>query len=289
MGHALKREVVTPDTPRQRTPSSHYRQRTPSYRRQQLATQERDRRLFNTIAETYARKDLVASTSLPRRNRFLFALSPVIAEKPQIGTVVDVGCGIAASAQYITNHFSRYIGIDISEKMIDIAKSLHAHDDRFEFYVGDAKSPSIPKNCADLVLIVGSLHHMTDHAKVMKALKQLAKPNSRFVAIEPHKGNPVIGMARWIRSKVDRSYSDEQTFFSRSELRHLCTECGLVDIEFEHQGYVSTPLGQIVLPFESVAHFLSRMAVAVDRRLDRSMPNIFKFLSWDIIVRARFP
>lgn len=248
-----------------------------------------DRELFNRIANKYAAKDLKVSTSIPRRYQLVYAVQPVIDSLGTKITIVDVGCGVGASAAYLKEHCSRFIGVDHSDEMIRMAKTFEWADDQTEFIAADIKDSSLASCEADMVLAIGALHHMTELDNVMQAFRNCAKPGAWFVAIEPQRGNPVIGFARWVRKKIDSSYSEDQQFFSYAELYDLCSRNNLQDVSLEYQGFLSKPFGQVILPIEPLARLISRVAVAIDSVLDPWLPRPFRYLSWDLIVRARFP
>jgi len=252
-------------------------------------TEESDRALFNTIAASYARKDIVRSCSLARRYQLLFAVEPVLRCLGVIDTIVDVGCGVAAPAQYLKGHYRRYMGIDQSEKLIAIARVFNKGNDRAEFAAGNIRSMNLQKAIGDVVLVVGALHHMIGLDNVMESLIQLSKPGGFLVVVEPQDGNPVIQSLRFLRGIVDPSYSREQHFFSRQELVTLLARHGLCDVETVYQGYLSTPFAQVVFPWQGLATPLSKVAIFMDKGFQRYLPKLVRRLSWNIVVRARFP
>ena len=248
-----------------------------------------DRQLFDRIARKYARKDFTESTSLAREYQLLHAVAPVLEQIGTDGTILDVGCGVGAAAKYLANRCERYIGIDHSAEMIRLANQLSTNDVATEFVAADVTEVEWQHERVDLVLAIGALHHMTDVGAVLRSLRRVAKPNAWLVAIEPQSGNPLISLARSVRKRIDKGYSEDQHFFSAAELRCLCEQSGLVDVTLEHQGFCSKPFGQVILPFEPAACLLSKAAVAIDRVLDCHLPRRLRSWSWDLIVRARFP
>lgn len=248
-----------------------------------------DHELFNTIATNYARKDVVPSSYLACRYQLLFAMEPVLGCLGVIDTIVEVGCGVAAPAQYLEGHYRRYMGIDYSEKLIAIARVFNQGNDRAEFVIANIKSANLRKINADVVLVVGVLHHTTELDTVMESLIRLAKPGGFLVAVEPQNGNPVIQSLRFLRGIIDSTYSREQHFFSRHELVTLLERHGLCDVETVYQGYLSTPFAQMVFPWQGLVAPLSKAAIAMDEVFQRYLPKLVRRLSWNIVVRARFP
>ena len=254
-----------------------------------MTMEERDHAFFNKIAKHYAKKDFAKFSSLVRKYQLMFAIRPVLERLRSVDTILDIGCGIGSSAKYIAGNYKHYIGIDQSEELIKAARTFNRGNDNTVFLAGNIKMVELPMNVADLILAVGALHHMTELNTVMESLIRIAKPQGYFVAIEPQNRNPVIQTMRWLRGKMDSSYSNEQHFFSKGELGTLLFNHGLQNIEIEFQGFLSPPFAQVVLPFQRLTTPLSKLAVAADNMMDMHLPRIFKFLSWNIVVRARFP
>ena len=251
-------------------------------------TRERvDRDLFDRIASRYARKDIVASSSLARKHQLLAAIRPVLDQLPNLGTLVDIGCGVGAPARYLTGHYERYIGIDQSAEMIEAATAFNRGNLKAEFTAQNIKSRDLPQNVADVVLSDGALHHITELDEAMNALARIAKPGAFLVVREPQNGNPLLQTMRWIRGIVDASYSREQIFFSEAGLRELLSH-NVTDIAVEFQGFLSTPFAQVVMRPQFLSVPLCRAAISTDRWLDARLPAPLKKLSFNIIVIGRF-
>lgn len=249
----------------------------------------RDRRLFDSIAAEYARKDRVPSSSIARKYQLLCALKPLIESRKNLGTIIEIACGIGAPASYLDGMYDRYIGIDYSEQQIAAARMFNKENSKASFMTANIKSVGQVDSRADLVLAIGALHHMTDHAAVFDSLKKLAKPGAHFIAIEPNRGNALIQILRGIRSKLDKGYSAEQQYYIAEELYSLADKGGLIEISVTPQGYFSPPLAQIIIPPQLLTTPLSCLLVMIDRLMDNGKSSLFKKLSWNLIVRAQFP
>jgi len=124
-----------------------------------LTREQADRELFDRIVGRYARKDVVVSSSLARKSQLIAAIKPLLDESPNLGTIVDVGCGVGAPARYLAGHYERYIGVDQSEEMIATATAFNQGNPKAEFIARNIKSSGLPQNVADVVLSDGALHH----------------------------------------------------------------------------------------------------------------------------------
>lgn len=255
----------------------------------EMTREQRDKSLFNQIAGRYARKESSASSALARKSKLLSIMKPVLAVRPNLGTIVDIGCGIGGPANYLAGHYDRYIGIDHSDELIAAAKLFNQNNPKAEFITASIKSQELSRNIADVILSDGALHHMTELDLVMKSLVGIAKPGAFIVAIEPQNANPFIRGMRWVRGFLDSTYSREQLFFSREYLRDLFSAAGITDLAVDYQGFFSTPFAEVVMVPQALFIPLSRRASSLDRWLQGNLPPALKKFSFNIVVTGRFP
>jgi SAM-dependent methyltransferase len=253
-----------------------------------VARELADEALFDTIAEHYARKDSVASSSMARRSQLLYAIRPVLNDQPNLGTVVEIGCGVGAPAQYLMGRYERYIGIDQSEEMIEAARLFNQGNPRAKFLVRNARAPDLEPAVADTILSSGALHHMTELDEVMESLVRIARIGAYLVVIEPQNGNPLLQLMRWVRGKMDPSYSSDQVYFSERDLTDLFRGHGINDLFIDFEGFLSTPFAQVVLFPQVLSTPLSRAASRIDPWLAESLPGPLKRLSFNIVIIGRF-
>ena len=253
-----------------------------------MTREQADRVLFDRIASRYARKDLIASSSLARKSQLLSAIKPVLGELPNLGTVVDIGCGVGAPARYLDGHYERYIGIDQSEEMIRAAVVFNRGNPRAEFIAKNVKSRDLPQNIADVILSDGALHHVVELEETIDSLVRIAKPGAFLVVREPQNGNPLLQVMRWIRGIVDSSYSREQIFFSEEDLRELFANHSVVNLSVGFQGFLTPPFAQVILHPQALSAPLSRVAIQVDSWLNVHLPGWLRKLGFSIVVIGRF-
>ncbi len=250
--------------------------------------EELDRHLFDRTAPKYAKKDLVASSSIARRFQLLSALRPVLRELPCLGIVVDIGCGVGAPAHYLLGLYEQYLGIDQSREMILVAQALNQSNRGADFRVANVKQVDLPPDMADLILSIGALHHMTALGEVMDALSKIAKPGAFLVLIEPQNSNPAIQLMRRARTILDRSYSSDQVFFSETELVDLLAGHGITDLVVDYQGFISPAFAQVVMYPQVLSVPLSRMATRMDLWLASHLPKRMKRLAFNIVIVGTF-
>lgn len=253
-----------------------------------MSREIRDQQLFDEIAASYAQKDVAASSAAARAYRVQCAVDTVLAERDDLGVLVDMGCGVGAPAKFLYGRYQKYIGVDQSAELIAAAKTFTQELDNVEFIAGNAKETTLPDNVADVVLIVGALHHMTEMDVVLQEMRRIAKPGAYFTVIEPQNGNPFIQGMRWLRARMDGSYSEEQIYFAEAELTELFTRNGLHNLQVRYYGFASTPFAQVVMNPQAITTPLSKATVKMDGWMARHLPRPLQKFSFDIAVTGNF-
>lgn len=107
-------------------------------------------------------------------------IEPAVFDKTD--TVVDAGCGIGGTANYLASRFGcRVFGFNVSRKQIDIAKQL-ASERKLEklVQIGYADCSDIfpiSGNSVDKVVSIEAACHFEDKLKFMKESARMLKPN----------------------------------------------------------------------------------------------------------------
>lgn len=250
--------------------------------------ESRDKILYDAIAEKYMRKDMVPSSALARRSQLLAAMQPVLSKRKSVGTIVDIGCGIGAPGVFLDGRYTHYIGLDQSAEMIEAGNLFNQTQEHVTLIADNVKASSVPDNTADLILVVGALHHMTGLDDVMQSMVRMAKPGADFVIIEPQNGNPLIQFMRWVRTKIDAGYSEEQIFFSEQALLDLCQRHGFQNINVAYHGFLATPFAQVIIKPQAISVPLSRFAIWIDSWLNHHLRGPLRKLSFNIVLTGIF-
>jgi len=104
--------------------------------------------------------------------------------------VVEIGCGTGKDAQIILQHTNNYMGFDVSQGLLDIAKSKCPNA---TFLLADATSFAFP-NYIDIIFAFASLIHLNK-----EQLRSLFK--KLFLALNP------LGIVR-LSMKHDKKYRE---------------------------------------------------------------------------------
>jgi SAM-dependent methyltransferase len=117
------------------------------------------------------------------RRRQLAVDTVAAADQPR---VLDVGCGSGRIGEFVLEAgTARYVGIDFSEPMIDLARERLARwDDRIELIAEDFLNASVDERF-DVILAVGFFDYIPDPARFVARMAELSEPGAAIVASFP--------------------------------------------------------------------------------------------------------
>lgn len=244
-----------------------------------------DRSLFDRIAGQYCRKDLSPACRIARRHRLMRTVAGV--GLTSVSSILEAGCGAGFSARYLRGLYEHFAGIDYSQQLIDCARHYNGGDN-VVFEAANIRTFQTERRF-DVILMVGVLHHLDDMPGAMARLVGLLRPGGWLVANEPSAANPLIRLARAVRKRLDRAYSDEQLQLSAGQLRELFTSAGLTDVRICPQGLLSTPFAEVILRPQVLMAPLSAAACAIDTALETVLGRLLRPLCWNLIAAGRKP
>lgn len=124
---------------------------------------DRTREDYNLISEQFSR----ARDKIWDEMRFLFDDYLLEREK-----VLDLGCGNGRFYELFQGKNTDYIGIDSSEKLIEIAKKRYP---KARFKVANALNLSFPNNFFDKVYAIAVLHHIPSQEFRLQFLRKIKR------------------------------------------------------------------------------------------------------------------
>ncbi len=149
--------------------------------------------------------------------------SAVLRHLPPSGThsnLLEVGCGTGHWSEWFSTQGFRVTGIDVSEKMLSIAREKKIAEASFLY--GDFLSMDL-KPQFDVAIAITSLEFIEDHRKALDTMAALVRPGGRLVAgvLNPY------SWLGWERSRsTEKNIFTESHFFSYMELRRLLSRYG---------------------------------------------------------------
>lgn len=102
-------------------------------------------------------------------------------------TVLDYGCGTGTAACQFSRQVKEVHAIDISSKMIEIArgKSAAAKIENISFEQSDVFDSKYSKGSYDVILAFNMLHTVPNPQDVVLRINELLKPDGLFISVTP--------------------------------------------------------------------------------------------------------
>lgn len=116
---------------------------------------------------------------------------------PEQSTVLEIGCGTG----YLLNALNprKGVGIDLSQKMIELARAKYPH---LHFYQMDAEDIQL-QEAFDVIIISDTLGYFEDIQKVFSEVKKVATPDTRIIlTYHSFLWQPVLKLAEYFRLKM---------------------------------------------------------------------------------------
>jgi SAM-dependent methyltransferase len=204
-------------------------------------------KFFDHIAEDYRKRSEtavynVSSLSFRRRQDLV---SELLKTTPQNGTVLDYGMGPAVFGPPAASFGLRYVGVDISPKMVELAKGMNIP--RAEFHIGDLEALGKFHNAADTVLLIGLIDYLEDPAEGLRRLSKCVRPGGRLIlSFRNHRSVPrllrnsskaVWGALRGSKRKNETAFEApvlENSFVPQRDFIPLLGECGFTQFDVRY-------------------------------------------------------
>ncbi len=107
--------------------------------------------------------------------------------------VVDLGCGWGTFGFVLADRVGEVVGVDFSEKSIELCRRRLAQDPRpnLRFVCADAGETGLEGGAWDVVLAADLFEHLypEDSARVAREAFRLLRPGGRFSVWTPHRGH----------------------------------------------------------------------------------------------------
>ena len=182
---------------------------------------------YDKMADDYAARflDELAAKPLDRA-----LLDLVATEVNGLGAIADVGCGPGHVARYLHDRGTTAVGLDLSPRMIDVARAAHP---AIEFHVGDMRSLQFPDETWGGIVALYSIIHVTpsELTGVFAEFYRVLRPGGT-VLLSFHVGDEVRHVEEMLGRTVDLDFQ----FYER----HL-VESRLEQANLSVSAYVERP------------------------------------------------
>jgi SAM-dependent methyltransferase len=167
----------------------------------------------------------------PRVFREFALVLDVFSSRTASGAILDMGCGPGWTSLFLSRAGYQVVGVDISERMIEIARERSAQENNpVEFIVGDMEELDLGRCDFDGVLFFDCLHHCPGYGKALERAHAHLRPGGLILLMETTLLHRYSRHAR----QVTREYGLTELGFSRSQLRQALRDAGFHDISFYH-------------------------------------------------------
>jgi len=154
---------------------------------------------YNKTAKNYADK---FCNELDHKHLDRILLKCFVDENINNGKLIDLGCGPGQTTKFITDlELTDIIGIDFSEEMITVARTLNPH---LHFETGDILNLKYHDQTFGSAVAFYSIVHF-DHEQVRTALKEIKrvlKDDGQFL-FSFHVGEDVVHLDDFLEHKVN--------------------------------------------------------------------------------------
>lgn len=169
---------------------------------------------YNAFAHDYAKKAL-AHAPVQERDVFLSKL-------PEHATILDAGCGSGRDSQFFCTAGHTVTGIDLSSKLIQIAKQTAP---TATFALMDLRKITFPEKSFDAIWACASLLHLkrTEVPEVLAVFNRILKPGGvLFLLVKEGEGKKLVrgGMS----GKKRRFF----TYFQPQTIRTFLADAGFI-------------------------------------------------------------
>ncbi len=120
--------------------------------------------------------------------------------------VLEVGAGSGLLTWFMAQRlrFARYLALDLSQGMLDLARKRLAGKTSLEFVRADAARTGLPSDLATAVIGCDIIHHLEFPENALREWYRLARPGARLAILETNPKNPLhwrfIGVEHEVRS-----------------------------------------------------------------------------------------
>jgi SAM-dependent methyltransferase len=170
--------------------------------------------------------------------------------------VLDVGVGTGIFALELMKHGADITGIDVSERMLEIARSKGVQN----VAIGDAVSLDFPEESFDLVLSITALEFIKEPDKAISEMVRVCKKGGRVVVGTLGSGSLwALKRSRAARKDAASVFRDAR-FYSFGELKRMA----------EKHGYNTVVKGAVfALPFDNA------LCVFTGRLMEKMCQSLF--------------
>ncbi len=195
-------------------------------------------------------------------------------------SILDIGCGTGILYEVLKEEEMdfTYVGIDLSESMIEVGRKRYPGID---LRVMDSEKLEFPDKTFDVVFMRSVLHHLPHP---VEALKEMERVSKEIIIVSEPLRNIITEFPRWLSKKITSHFDEDHTHFTTKQLKDFFKQAGMKDYKITHFGYLAYPWGFTdIIPF---AKYLPLTALKGLYKMDLIMAKIplINYFSWHSII-----
>lgn len=150
-------------------------------------------------------------------------------EQENFESLLDAGCGPAPMLSLLTDKYpnKKYVGIDLTEKMIEVAKSKNLP--HTEFVVGDCENLPFKANSFDVIICSMSAHHYPNIQNFYRSAYKCLNKGGRLILRDCTVDNKLM---RWLVTHIEMPLANLTGHGDVDMLRREDVEAGLKQAGF---------------------------------------------------------
>ncbi|MBQ7470242.1 MAG: class I SAM-dependent methyltransferase [Pseudobutyrivibrio sp.] len=144
-------------------------------------------------------------------------------EKEDYNDLLDCGCGTGPmiSLLYENDSSKNYTGLDITPKMIEVAKNKNLEG--VNWVVGDCENLPFEENSFDAIICSNSFHHYPNPQKFFNSAKRVLKPGGRLILQDYTASKFVL----WIMNHAEMPFANlmghgDVSAYSLDQVQQFC-------------------------------------------------------------------
>ena len=194
--------------------------------------------------------------------------------------VCEIGCGIGSLSHQLKPHYKTFLGIDISDKALNLTRKLHGSKKIKFINTNLCTTKTSMNNKFDTVILNGSLHHMPLTKNFFYNINKISKKNAIFIFVEPHNKNFLINLLRNIRKKIDKTYTEDQVFFDPEIFKKTLNKNGLKVLKEKYYGFLVPPFAEVPLKPQFFGFLVAKILIFMELILNFIMVGKLRKLTW---------
>lgn len=187
---------------------------------------------FDDISSKY---DIQRKNLIPCFDDFYNISVSALESDSDTPNILDIGAGTGIFSEFVSKKFPKgnFTLIDLSEKMLDIAKVRFTNNTNIKYIAADYLSYDF-KEKYDLIISALSIHHLEDYEKkaLFQKIHSLLKPNGIFVNADQSCSESdyvnLFNKTKW-ESNINRSGLSKEEITSALDRVKLDKDSTLID------------------------------------------------------------